>query len=75
MACENPTWGHDRIQGALTNLGLEISGTTVGNILKEHGLEPAPERKRQSTWKTFIQSHWDVQPAKLGLRISNPADS
>jgi transposase InsO family protein len=28
--------------------------------LKAHGIEPAPERKRQTTWKTFIQSHWDV---------------
>jgi putative transposase len=60
MARENPTWGYDRIQGALTNLGLEISDTTVANILKEHGLEPAAERKRQSIWNTFIQSHWDV---------------
>ena len=28
MARENPTWGYDRIQGALTNLGHEISDTT-----------------------------------------------
>ncbi len=37
MARENPTWGYDRIQGALANLGHKISDTTVGNILKEHG--------------------------------------
>jgi putative transposase len=60
MARENPSWGYDRIQGALANLGHEISDQTVGNILKAHGIEPAPERKRQSTWKTFIQSHWEV---------------
>jgi len=60
MAGENPSWGYDRIQGALANLGHEISDQTVGNILREHGIEPAPERKRQTTWKTFIQSHWDV---------------
>ena len=57
---ENPSWGYDRIQGALANLGHEISDQTVGNILKEHGIEPAPERKRQTTWKTFIKAHWDV---------------
>ena len=60
MATENPGWGYDRIQGALANLGHEISDQTVGNILKEHGIEPAPERKRQTTWKTFIKAHWDV---------------
>ena len=60
MARENPSWGYDRIQGALANLGHEISDQTVGNILKAHGIEPAPERKRQTTWKTFLKSHWDV---------------
>jgi transposase len=63
MARENPTWGYGRIQGALANLGHRISDTTVGNILKAHGIEPAPRRKRQTTWKTFIKSHWDVLAA------------
>ena len=60
MAKENPTWGYDRIQGALANLGHPVSDRTVGNILKAHGIEPAPDRKRQSTWKTFLAAHWDV---------------
>jgi transposase InsO family protein len=60
FARENVTWGYDRIQGALANLGHKLSDQTVGNILKEHGIEPAPERKRQTTWKTFIKAHWDV---------------
>ncbi len=60
MARENPTWGYDRIQGALANLGHEISDQTVGNILKDHGIEPVPDRKRQTTWKTFLKAHWDV---------------
>ena len=63
MAQENPSWGYDRIQGALANLGHEISDQSVGNILKEHGIEPAPQRKRHtspSTWKTFLKSHWEV---------------
>jgi len=63
MARENPGWGYDRIQGALANLGHEVSDQTVGNILKEHGIEPAPERKRQTTWQTFLKSHWDVLAA------------
>ena len=60
FARENPSWGYDRIQGALANLGHEVSDQTVGNILKDHGIEPAPDRKRQTTWATFIKSHWEV---------------
>ncbi len=60
MAKENPTWGYDRIQGALANLGHEISDQTVGNILKVNGIEPVAARKRQTTWKTFLKAHWDV---------------
>ncbi len=60
MARQCPTWGYDRIQGALANLGHKISDTTVGKILREHGIEPVPERRRQSTWKVFLWSHWDV---------------
>ncbi len=63
MARENPTWGFDRIAGAVQNLGHEISDQSVGNILKEHGIEPAGERKRQTTWATFIKAHWDVLAA------------
>ena len=41
FAKENPSWGYDRIQGALANVGYHISDQTVGNILKQHGIEPA----------------------------------
>jgi hypothetical protein len=34
MAKENPTWGYDRIVGALANLGRRLSDQTVGNILR-----------------------------------------
>ncbi len=63
MARENPSWGYDRIAGAMQNLGHDISDQSVGNILKAHGIEPAPDRKRQTTWKTFLKSHWDVLAA------------
>jgi putative transposase len=60
MARENPSWGYVRLQGALANLGHKLSDTSVGNILLEHGIQPVPERKRQSTWKEFLEAHWDV---------------
>ncbi len=60
MAHENPRWGYDRIQGVLANLGHLISNTCVAGILKAHGIDPVSDRKRQSTWKNFLQAHWDV---------------
>ena len=63
FARDNPRCGYDRIQGALANVGYHISETTVGNILKAHGIEPAPNRGRQTTWRTFLKAHWDVLAA------------
>ena len=60
MATENRDWGYRRIQGALANLGHEVARGTIANILKEHGLEPAPERNRKTTWKEFLSRHRDV---------------
>jgi hypothetical protein len=60
FARENPSWGCDRIVGALANLGHRVSDQTVGSILKRHGLGPAPERKRHTTWAQFIRQHKDV---------------
>jgi hypothetical protein len=57
MASENRDWGYDRIAGALANLGHEISDQTVGNVLRRHGLPPAPERKRTTPWAAFIRTH------------------
>src|ERR1700752_1512930 len=52
MASENRDWGYDRMAGALANLGYEISDQTVGNVLRRHGLPPAPENT--NTWATFV---------------------
>jgi len=59
MARENPDWGYSRIQGALDNLGHRVSRTTVANLCKQRGIDPAPRRRRGMSWKTFIQAHWD----------------
>src|SRR5215813_11029164 len=60
IAQENRSWGYDRIVGALANLGLTVNAQTVGNVLKCHGIAPAPERKTTTTWKEFIRTHMDV---------------
>jgi putative transposase len=59
LAKENRSWGYNRIQGAVRNLGCVISDTAVANILKAHGIETVPERKRKSSWKEFLNAHWD----------------
>src|SRR5215831_8525242 len=53
MAGENRAWGYRRIQGALANLGHVLAHTTIANILKRHGIEPAPERSRRSLGRSF----------------------
>ena len=58
MAVENPRWGYTRILGALAYLGHEVARNTVKRILRDHGIEPAPERSRRTPWKTFLQAHW-----------------
>ena len=63
MATDNRDWGYSRIRGALSNLGHEVSRGTIATVLKEHGLEPAPERTRRTTWREFLAAHWDVMAA------------
>ena len=60
MAQDNSDWGYDRIVGAMANLGYRLSDQTVGNILQRHGVPPAPERKRTTTWADFIRAHMAV---------------
>ena len=63
IARDNRTWGYKRIASALGNLGHKISRETVANILKRHGLAPAPERGKRMLWKEFIRSHLAVLAA------------
>jgi putative transposase len=60
MAQENRDWGCRRIQGALSNLDHEIARSTIAEILARHGIEPAPERSRKTTWKEFLRRHWEL---------------
>jgi hypothetical protein len=73
MAEENRSWGYDRIVGALANLEHEVSDQT-GNVLRRHGIPPAPERKRRSTRAEFIRIHLallagtDISAAEVLMR-------
>jgi putative transposase len=40
-------------------LGHTVARSTVANILREHGIEPAPERGERTPWRTFLTAHWE----------------
>jgi putative transposase len=60
MAEENHSWGYRRIQGALSTLGHTLARSTIAAVLRHHGIEPAPERIRKTTWKEFLERHWEL---------------
>ncbi|NUR89104.1 MAG: DDE-type integrase/transposase/recombinase, partial [Nonomuraea sp.] len=55
MAADNPVWGHRRIHGELTRLGYAVAASTVWNILKQAGIDPAP-RRSGPTGKQFLSA-------------------
>ncbi|MFE2070009.1 helix-turn-helix domain-containing protein [Streptomyces sp. NPDC059467] len=54
LARENSSWGYRRIHDELAALGIKVAPSTVWKILRAHGIEPAPERDRQ-TRATFLR--------------------
>jgi len=53
LARENPLWGHRRIQGELLRLGVAVAPSTVWEILRAVGIDPAP-RRSGPTWHQFL---------------------
>ena len=54
-AKENPLWGHRRIHGELTKLGVTVAPSTVWEILCAAGIDPAP-RRSGPTWRQFLHA-------------------
>ena len=44
----------------MANLERKVGRNTIANVLKRNGIEPAPERSKQTTWSTFLRAHWKV---------------
>jgi len=55
LARENPCWGYRRIHGELLVLGIKVAASTVWEILRDAGIDPAPERT-STTWASFLRS-------------------
>jgi putative transposase len=55
LAKENPLWGHRRIHGELTKLGIAVAPSTVWKILHAAGIDPAP-RRAGPTWRQFLHT-------------------
>ncbi|WP_066374648.1 integrase core domain-containing protein [Herbidospora mongoliensis] len=52
---ENPSWGYRRVHGELATLGISVAPSTIWEILKQEGIDPAPERA-STTWADFLRS-------------------
>jgi hypothetical protein len=75
MARDNPGWEYTRIRGALFNLGHDVGRNTIKRTLADAGLEPAPERSRSTSWKTFLKAQdrrsvpWDAIPWRPRIHL------
>jgi putative transposase len=55
LAQENESWGYRRIHGELAGLGVTVAPSTVWQILKRAGIDPAPRRDGPG-WPEFLRS-------------------
>ncbi|MGH3258584.1 MAG: integrase core domain-containing protein [Streptosporangiaceae bacterium] len=54
LARENESWGYRRIHGELAGLGITVAPSTVWEILKSAGIDPAPRRDGPG-WAEFLR--------------------
>jgi putative transposase len=59
LARENSGWGYRRIHRELAVLGITVAPSTVWEILKAKGVDPAPERTA-TTWAGLLRSQADA---------------
>jgi hypothetical protein len=69
LARENPEWGYRRIHGDLAGLGIKVAASTVWEILKKAGIDPAPRRSGR-TWSQFLRSRAEAILARLSSRLT-----
>jgi len=62
LARENESWGYRRIHGELAGLGMSVAASTVWQILRSAGIDPAP-RRDGPRWAEFLRSQAQGIPA------------
>jgi putative transposase len=62
LVAENPSWGYRRVHGELLTLGIKVAASTVWEMLREAGIDPAPDRAA-TTWAQFLRSQAKALPA------------
>jgi len=73
LATENSDWGYRRVHGELAPLGPPIAASTVWNILRAEGIDPAADRTGP-TWIEFIRSQATSQPESTTTHASTLPD-
>jgi len=74
MARHNPGWGYRCIHGELTGLGYKLAPSTVWQILKDTGIDPAPIRSGQ-TWRAFLEAQAKTILAADFFHVDTPCCS
>jgi transposase len=59
LVADNPSWGYRRVHGELLTLGIKVAASTVWEMLREAGIDPAPDRTA-TTWTQFLRSQADA---------------
>jgi transposase InsO family protein len=59
LVAENPSWGYRRVHGELLTLGVKVAASTVWEILRAEGIDPAPDRAT-TTWAQFLRSQTEA---------------
>ncbi|WP_376776137.1 helix-turn-helix domain-containing protein [Nonomuraea jabiensis] len=73
---ENPSWGYRRIHGELTTLGIKVAPSTVWEILKQAGLDPAPERQPpRVSCARKPTPYWPATSSRPSLSADNASTS
>jgi transposase len=59
VVADNPSWGYRRMHGELLTLGITVAASTVWEMLREAGIDPAPDRAA-TTWTQFLRTQADA---------------